>query len=116
MRTCIPPRWSVYILRCGDGTLYTGIATDVAKRFAEHRDGSRRSAKYVRGRNPLRLVLVKSVGSKRLALRVERRIKDLSRSRKEALLEEVEAFRCIWKQAKDSLRKPQARPRTGFPG
>lgn len=46
--------WKVYILRCGDGSLYTGISTDVARRLEEHRSG--KGAKYTRSRGPLELV------------------------------------------------------------
>ena len=46
--------WKLYILRCGDGTLYTGITTDVEKRLEAHRTG--KGAKYTRGRGPLELV------------------------------------------------------------
>ena len=46
--------WKVYILRCGDGSLYTGIAVDVEHRLAVHRSG--KGAKYTRGRGPLELV------------------------------------------------------------
>lgn len=79
--------WSVYLLRCADGSLYTGIATDVARRFAEHGD-SDRGAKYLRGRGPLRLELCREVGNRSLASRVEHRIKRLPKTRKEALLKE----------------------------
>jgi putative endonuclease len=80
--------WSVYIVRCADGTLYTGIATDVRRRIAEHARRASRGAKYLRGRGPLRLVFVKALGPRSLALRVERRIKMLSKARKEALIAE----------------------------
>ena len=72
------PRWSVYLLRCRGGALYTGIATDVARRLREHRQG--RGAKYLRGKGPLRLVFKHVIGSKGLALRVEYRIKQLPKA------------------------------------
>jgi putative endonuclease len=78
------PEWSVYIVRCRDGSLYTGIATDVARRLAEHADG--RGARYLRGRGPLRLELERRVGSRAAAQSVEARIKRLSRREKERLL------------------------------
>ena len=78
--------WSVYVLRCKDGTLYTGIATDVDRRLAEHRGPGGRGAKYLRGRQPLELVMSRSVGAREIALRVEHRIKRLARAEKEALL------------------------------
>ena len=51
--------WYLYILRCGDGTLYTGITTDVEKRLEQHRTG--KGAKYTRGRQPLELVYRENV-------------------------------------------------------
>lgn len=89
-RTVRKPRatqWYIYLLRCSNGALYTGITTDVSRRLAEHRDGTGKGAKYLRGKEPLRLVLKKAVGKKSLALRVESRIKKLSKARKEALIE-----------------------------
>lgn len=80
------PRWSVYLVRCGTGALYTGIATDVARRLTEHRQARGKGAKYLRGRGPLSLVFEKEVGTKGLALSVESRIKKLSKARKEALI------------------------------
>lgn len=77
--------WSVYLLRCADGSLYTGIATDVQRRLQEH-DGGERGAKYLRGRGPLRLVLAHRVGDRSQASRVEYRIKRLPKARKEALI------------------------------
>lgn len=75
----------MYVLRCGDGTLYTGIATDVARRMAEHERGSRGS-RYLRGRGPLQLVFQWEVEGRSLASRAEHRIKGLSRQEKERLL------------------------------
>ena len=57
-------RWSLYMVRCRDGSLYTGIASDVSRRFTEHQQSSRRSAKYLRCRRPLRLVLNRRVGGR----------------------------------------------------
>ncbi|MBQ26555.1 MAG: hypothetical protein CMH81_00205 [Nitrospiraceae bacterium] len=80
-------QWHLYIVRCREGTLYTGISTDVARRFAEHQDNSNKAAKYLRGRGPLELVLAKAIGdNKCVALSVERQIKNLSKLRKEAVL------------------------------
>ena len=80
--------WSVYLVRCGDGSLYTGVATDVHRRFEEHVSGDGRGAKYLRGRGPLQLVLWSAVGERGAALRVEARIKRLSKRGKEQLLSE----------------------------
>ncbi len=80
-------RWHLYIVRCRGGTLYTGIATDVARRFAEHQGNSSKAAKYLRGKGPLELVFEKVIGgNKRVALSVERQIKSLSKSRKESII------------------------------
>jgi putative endonuclease len=76
--------WYVYILRCRDGKLYTGIATDVERRMADHL--ANKGAKYLRGRGPLKLVFKKQVGKKGRALKVEHKVKRLSRQKKEALI------------------------------
>jgi putative endonuclease len=76
--------WSVYLLRCADGTLYTGIATDVSRRISEHEQGTR-GAKYLRGRGPLELVYQRAVGDRSVATRVELRVKRLARIEKEDL-------------------------------
>jgi putative endonuclease len=67
--------------------LYTGIALDVKKRLQSHQDVTGgRGAKYLRGRGPLKVILRKKVGSRSLALKVEKHIKKLPRSQKEALI------------------------------
>ena len=77
--------WYVYIIRCRDGSLYTGIATDVERRFAEHQDNV--GAKYLRGRSPLTLVFKQRVGQRGWALKVEQNIKRLPRPAKEQLIQ-----------------------------
>jgi len=57
--------YSVYIVRCGDDTYYTGISQDVARRIVEH-DSSPRGAKYLKGRGPLTLVFSEAVGDRAL--------------------------------------------------
>jgi len=74
----------LYILRCGDGSLYTGIALDVERRLAQHRAG--RASRYTRSRLPVDLVWSRQVDSWSAALREEARIKRLSRAAKEALM------------------------------
>ncbi len=86
-----PPIWSVYLVRCGDGSLYTGVATDVERRLEEHERGER-GAKYLRGRDNLEVVLEHAVGERGAALSLEARIKKLSRMRKEALVREGESL------------------------
>ena len=73
--------FSLYIIECGDGSLYTGITTDVERRLAEHASG-RRGAKYLKSRLPLKLIFQCPVGSRSTALRLEARVKKLSRSLK----------------------------------
>jgi len=80
------PQWHLYVVRTRDGRLYTGITTDVARRFAEHQSQGRRCARFLRGRAPLQLVFARRIGSRSLALRAERRFKRLPKHRKEALL------------------------------
>lgn len=75
--------WYVYMLRCGDDTLYTGVTDDVERRLAAHRAG--KGAKYTRGRGPLELVYVEEVLDKSAALRREIAIKNLTRREKDAL-------------------------------
>lgn len=70
--------YSIYLVCCRDGTLYTGIATDVARRLAEH-EGSSKGAKYLRGRGPLTLVFERRIGDRGLAQRIESRVKRLPR-------------------------------------
>lgn len=76
--------WFVYIARCGDGSLYTGIAVDVAARIASHNDG--RGARYTRGRGPIQLCVKRRCDSQGDALRLELRVKRLSRAEKEGLI------------------------------
>jgi putative endonuclease len=77
------PSWCVYLLRCGDGTLYCGIALDVNARLEAHRCG--KGARYTKGRGPLVLVHTERCADKSAALRREREIKRLPRSSKLAL-------------------------------
>ena len=74
----------LYILRCGDGSLYTGIALDLERRLAQHRAG--RASRYTRSRLPVELVWWRQAASWGDALREELRIKRLSRSEKEELV------------------------------
>lgn len=80
------PDWYVYLIRCRDGSLYTGIATDVNRRFAEHQARNTVGAKYLRGRGPLTLAFQKKIGDRSLALRVESKIKKLPKVQKEEMI------------------------------
>lgn len=73
-------RWWVYVVRCGDGTLYTGVTTDVARRVAQHNAGT--AAKYTRSRLPVVLAYREAAKDRGAALRREIAIKRLSRAEK----------------------------------
>ena len=75
----------VYILRCSDGTLYTGYTDDVLRRFQVHQSG--RGAKYTRSRLPVELVYSEELPDKSAALRREAAIKKMTRAQKLALFE-----------------------------
>lgn len=75
----------VYMLRCEDGSLYTGITTDPERRFEEHARGGGKAAKYTRAHKAVRLEAVWAAPGKPEALRLERMIKKLPKSRKEEL-------------------------------
>lgn len=72
--------WYLYILRCKDGTYYTGITTDVEKRLEAHRSG--KGAKYTRGRGPLELVYSETCENHSHALKREHEVKKLPRDQK----------------------------------
>lgn len=76
--------WYLYLVRCADGKLYTGISTDVLRRLEEHRSGC--GARYLRGRGPLRLERDFAVASRSEATALELRVKRLSRRDKEKLI------------------------------
>src|SRR5690554_3330204 len=78
--------WSVYMIRCGDGSLYTGVTTDVERRFREHAAQNGRGARYLRGRTPLEVVYTREVGERGEALRLEYRIKQLRAAQKRQLV------------------------------
>lgn len=76
----------LYILHCADGTLYTGITTDLERRLTEH-NTSARAARYTRGRRPVMLVYSRRFRTRSAALGEEARIKKLSRAEKMALID-----------------------------
>ncbi len=78
--------WYLYLIRCRDGSLYTGITIDIERRFAEHQSG--KGSKYLRGRCPLTLVFKEKVGSKNQALAVENKIKKLTKAQKEEVIKD----------------------------
>jgi predicted GIY-YIG superfamily endonuclease len=84
MRTTGAGGWVVYILRCGDGTFYTGITNDLARRCQEHNAGT--ASRYTRSRGPTRLVYQEAQPDRSAALRREAAIKALPRREKEAII------------------------------
>ena len=96
--------WFVYVLECGDGSLYCGIARDVAARFLQHERG--KGARYTRGRGPLRVAGKARCRTKGEALRVEYALKQLDRSDKLALIAKptgVASFVRRWRSAKRAV-------------
>jgi len=89
MTTTRSPVHYAYVVRCSDGTFYTGYTTDVRRRLDEHNAGE--GAKYTRGRTPVELVHVERFESKSAAMSREYEIKQLSRSEKESLVEGANA-------------------------
>lgn len=77
--------WHIYILRCADGTLYTGVTTDLARRISEHNESSK-GAKYTRVRRPVSLIYSETFENRSAACVREAAIKKLSRDEKLNLL------------------------------
>ncbi len=77
--------YSLYIVRCADGSLYTGISTDVERRLQEHERGLR-GAKYLRGKGPLQLEYEYHIGDRSVASHAEFHVKRLDRRDKEELI------------------------------
>jgi predicted GIY-YIG superfamily endonuclease len=82
-------KWYVYMVRCADGTLYTGIAKDVERRVVQHNAGQ--GAKYTRGRGPVVLVYREGVKDRPAALRREHEIKQLRLTQKHALIADFQS-------------------------
>jgi len=76
--------WCVYVIRCSDGSLYTGITTDIARRFQQHAAGT--GAKYFRGRSPEQVVYLEYQHTRSTASTRERQIKAMSRAEKDRLV------------------------------
>lgn len=81
--------WFVYILECADGTLYTGISTDMERRCSQHNAGT--GARYTRSRLPVKIVYFESCGSQSEALKREAAIKAYSRTEKLNLIRSTSA-------------------------
>ena len=83
------PEWFAYILRCADGSLYTGISVDLIRRLDQHNAGT--ASRYTRSRLPVVLVYQEAQATRSLALKRELAIKALSRQQKELLIQSVES-------------------------
>jgi putative endonuclease len=83
--------WYLYVVECTDGTLYTGISTDVARRLREHNAG--RGARYTAARRPVTLRASWHFQDRRAAMLAETSLKRMSRDRKKRLLEAAGEFR-----------------------
>ena len=79
--------WFLYVIRYKHGKLYTGITTDVERRFAEHTSNGKKGARCLRGKAPLTLVMKKEIGCKSKALKIEAKVKNLSKIKKEMFVE-----------------------------
>jgi len=78
--------WTVYVLRCGDDSLYTGVTTDVERRINEHNHDNKLAASYTKSRRPVKLVYSEACKDRSQALKREMGIKKLNRKQKEALI------------------------------
>lgn len=78
--------WLIYILRCSDNTLYTGIAKNIEKRVLEHNAGGKSAAKYTRSRCPVSLVYTEKADCHSSAAKREYEIKQMSKKSKESLV------------------------------
>lgn len=83
-----PVVWSLYIVRMANGNFYTGIATDVARRFGEHEASGAKSARALRGKGPLTLMFQREVGNRSEAQSAEYRVKQLAKVEKLALVQQ----------------------------
>lgn len=78
--------WHLYIIRTAGDKLYTGVTTDVERRFSEHSSGGPRCARSLRGKGPLQLVFSRPVGDRSRALKLEWQVKRLPRRHKDELI------------------------------
>lgn len=92
------------MIRCKNGRLYTGITTNVVRRFEEHKSGDKKGSKYLRGKTPLTLVLKKRVGDRSMALKIEAKVKKLPKTKKELLVDGKIKIREIKREINNSAR------------
>jgi len=85
-KTNINEVWHIYLVRTAVNTLYCGVTTNVVRRFSEHQRNGTKAARYLRGKGPLTLVWSQPVGTRSEALKLEYRVKRLTRAAKEQLV------------------------------
>jgi putative endonuclease len=85
--------WYLYIIRCANSHLYTGITTDISRRFAEHQASGPKAAKYLRGKGPLTLVYQEALAGRSEASKREIAVKKYTRQQKLLLIEQYELTR-----------------------
>ncbi|WP_028118058.1 GIY-YIG nuclease family protein [Ferrimonas senticii] len=78
--------WSLYLIETANGQLYAGISTDVSRRFGEHQANGAKTARSLRGKGPLTLKFQQPIGDHGMALRLERKVKQLPRAKKLSLI------------------------------
>lgn len=88
--------WFLYLIRTNKGSLYTGITTDVERRFLEHQQGGLKGAKSLKGKGPLTLEFQTRVSDRSRALKLEYRIKQLSKAKKERLLIDADYLQTLF--------------------
>lgn len=86
-KACQP--WYLYMIRCANGHLYTGVTTNVARRFKEHTSGGVKAAKFLRGKGPLELAYQETLENRSAALKREIEVKKLSRQQKLSLIQKA---------------------------
>lgn len=96
--------WWLYMVRMADGRLYTGISTDVVRRFSQHVNG--KGARALRGKGPLTLVWQQEVGAHSVALKLEYRLKRWRKARKEALINSPMLFAELQAQLESEYTLP----------
>ncbi len=87
----INPAWFVYLVQCKDGSLYTGVSTDVKRRVQEHNGSDKKGARYTRARRPVTLRYLENCANRSEACKREAAIKKLTRSQKFSLIESTPA-------------------------
>lgn len=88
-------KWSVYLIRTVSNHLYCGVTTDIERRLNEHR-GSKKGAKYLKGKGPLTLAWTELVGDKKTAMQLEYKIKRLSKMKKESIVNGSLKLDSLW--------------------